>query len=419
MRLIAAGEDLSRSGLADFPPGLWYYLSQSLPSGGNGLPKATKLSVFISHASGEAPLAEILQQHITKDFIGLVKVFVSSDGTSIAVGDNWLDEVVKELRIADIYAILCSQHSIERRWINIELGAALARSQPIIPICHTDLKAAQLQRPLEDSQAIQASDPDGLRRLYSRLAAEVGSETPSIDFSALAAEVRAFEVRHGEQKNTVTEALYCGAETTTTDQVVRNPKVLCATSKQYQDTIGEDIELIRGAFPESVHHLVSTSSDDLRKLLVENHFDIIHVASYICPRSGDLIFSEVDPRTKKDVSGKPDYLEIDTFVRLVMEAGTSLVVLPNNEALPLVAKLLPVTNVVFALDPIDLKTLANWIQEFYLMLSKGYSLSDACRKAFAQHQAPMNLYPQLRANSGRRFPRESMSVAAMSADHTG
>jgi hypothetical protein len=85
----------------------------------------------------------------------------------------------------------------------------------------------------------------------------------------------------------------------------------------------------------------------------------------------------------------------------------------------LVAKLLPVTNVVFALDPIDLKTLANWIQEFYLMLSKGYSLSDACRKAFAQHQAPMNLYPQLRANSGRRFPRESMSVAAMSADHTG
>jgi hypothetical protein len=97
-----------------------------------------------------------------------------------------------------------------------------------------------------------------------------------------------------------------------------------------------------------------------------------------------------------------------------MEAKASLVVLPNNEALPLVAKLLPVTNVVFALDPIDLKTLANWIQDFYLMLSKGYTLSDACRKAFAQHQAPMNLYPQLPANSARRFPRESISVAPVS-----
>jgi hypothetical protein len=375
----------------------------------------TKLRVFISHASGEAPLAEILQQHIAKDFIGLVEVFVSSDGTSIAVGDHWLDGVVAALQSADIYAVLCSQHSIERRWINIEMGAALARSRPIIPICHTDLSPAQLQRPLEDSQAIQASDPDGLRRLYGRLAHELGSATPSVDFQALAAEVHAFEVRHGEQKGMVAEAFYCGAQTTTTDQVVTNPKVLCATSAQYQDTIREDIELIRGAFPEGVRHLVSTSSADLRKLLAENRFDIIHVAAYVCPVSGDLIFSEVDPRTKKDVTGNPDYLEIDTFVHLVVEARASLVVLPNNEALPLVAKLLPITNVVFALDPIDLKTLANWIQDFYLMLSKGYPLSDACRKAFAQHQAPMNLYPQLPANSLRRFPREAISPESVSA----
>jgi TIR domain len=378
------------------------------------LPSSTRLRVFISHASGEAPLAEILQQHITRDFIGLVEVFVSSDGTSIAVGDHWLDGVVKALQSADIYLVLCSQHSIERRWINIEMGGALARSRPIIPICHTDLTAAQLQRPLEDSQAIQASDPDGLRQLYSRFADELGSATPCVDFGALANEIHAFEAVHGKQKDTVAQALDCGAQTTTTAQMVRNPQVLCATSKQYQDTIGEDIELIRRAFPESVHHLVSTSSVELGNLLVENHFDIIHVATYVCPRSGDLIFSEVDQRTKKDVSGKPDYLEADAFVRLVTEAGASLVVLPNNEALPLVAKLLPVTNVVFAFDPIDLKTLANWVQDFYLMLSKGYSLSDACRKAFAQHQAPMYLYPQLPANSERRFPRESVSLAAVS-----
>lgn len=376
--------------------------------------QASKLRVFISHASGEAPLAEILQHHITRDFIGLVEVFVSSDGTSIAVGDHWLDGVVKALQNADIYAILCSQHSIERRWINIEMGAALSRSKPIIPICHTDLQASQLQRPLEDSQAIQASDPDGLRHLYERLAEELGSEVPSIDFDSLATEVRAFEERHREQKGTVAQAFYCGAQTRSTEQEVKNPKVLCVTSKQYQDTIGADIELIKAAFPENVHHLVSTSSSDLRGLLVENRFDIIHVATYLCPRSGDLIFSEVDPRTKADLSGKPDYLEVGGFVRLVREAGASLVVLPNNEALPLVAKLLPVTNVVFALDPIDLKTLANWIQDFYLLLSKGYSLSDACRKAFAQHQAPMNLYPQLPENLVLKFPSESSRVAMAS-----
>jgi hypothetical protein len=369
--------------------------------------EARKLQVFISHASGEAPLAGIFQQHITRDFLALVEVFVSSDGTSIAVGDNWLAGVVNKLQNADLYVVLCSQHSMERRWINIEMGAALARAKPIIPICHTDLKAAQLPRPLEDSQAIQASDPDGLKRLYKRLADQLGSATPSVDFDAFAAEIHDFEVLHREQKGTVSEAVYCGAQTSTTNQSVPNPNVLCATSQQFQDTIGEEINLIRAAFPENFHHLVSTSSADLRSLLAENRFDIIHVATYICPRTGDLIFSAVDPATKKDVSGNPDYLESEAFAHLVVECGASLVVLPNNEALALVAKLLPVTNVVFALDPIDLKTLANWIRDFYLMLSKGYSLSDACRKAFAQHQAPMNLFPQLPASSERRFPRES------------
>ena len=70
------------------------------------MPGANKLRVFISHASGEAPLAELLQQHITKDFIGLVDVFVSSDGTSIAVGDHLLDGVIKALRSAlNIYRL--------------------------------------------------------------------------------------------------------------------------------------------------------------------------------------------------------------------------------------------------------------------------------------------------------------------------
>jgi hypothetical protein len=36
----------------------------------------------------------------------------------------------------------------------------------------------------------------------------------------------------------------------------------------------------------------------------------------------------------------------------------------------------------FARDSIDLKTLGNWIQDFCLMLSKCYSLSDACFNTF-------------------------------------
>jgi len=75
----------------------------------------------------------------------------------------------------------------------------------------------------------------------------------------------------------------------------------------------------------------------------------------------------------------------------------SLVVLAHNETLALVTKLLPVTNVVFALEPVDSKSMIEWIKGFYALLAEGYSIAQSCRKAFAQHQIPMKLYPRLTA----------------------
>jgi hypothetical protein len=54
-----------------------------------------------------------------------------------------------------------------------------------------------------------------------------------------------------------------------------------------------------------------------------------------------------------------------------------------------------VTSVVFALEPIESKALATWIASFYDFLAEGFTLRDSCRKAFAQHQLPMTLYPRL------------------------
>jgi hypothetical protein len=82
-------------------------------------------------------------------------------------------------------------------------------------------------------------------------------------------------------------------------------------------------------------------------------------------------------------------------VALVLESGASLVVLANNETLALVTKLLQVTSVVFALEPVASKGLAAWIASFYDFLAVGLTLRESCRKAFAQHQLPMTLYPRL------------------------
>jgi hypothetical protein len=354
------------------------------------------IKAFISHASGESELGSLLKTHIDAAFIGLIDVYVSSDGTSIAVGDNWMNSVVSHLQEADIFIILCSQYSLDRPWINLELGAALTRGKTIIPLCHTDLLAAQLVcRPLSDFEALNASDPQGLKSLFTKLATALGSRVPAIDWVQLVGEVQVFESRYLAQKKTISQAKLQNRSPEMADRALAAPDVLCVSSVQFQTTVREDLEMIHAAFPNQAHHEVITTSKELADLLVRKHFDVIHVAAFVCPVSGDLVFSAVDPLTKQDLEQPRDELSAEQFMALVLESGASLVVLANNETLALVTKLLQVTSVVFALEPVASKGLAAWIASFYDFLARGFTLRESCRKAIAQHQLPMTLYPRL------------------------
>ena len=245
---------------------------------------------------------------------------------------------MKGLREADVYIVLCSQLSVDRRWINIELGAGLSRGKRIIPICHTDLKTTQLQRPIADYQSVNASDVEGLERLYQILAEEIGSSVPSANFNDLAAKVKEFEQRHRQDKAAMMESVDAASTTSSTDLTLPHPRVLCVSSKQFEATVGKDLELIRRSFPDIVQHELCVSSCEVRRLLVDNTFDIVHVAAYICPVYGDIVFSEVDPKTKSDVSGNPDLLNPKQFADLVKTTKAKLVVLANNETTALVAR---------------------------------------------------------------------------------
>lgn len=354
------------------------------------------IKVFISHASGESELANLIKTRIDAAFLGLIDVYASSDGTSIAVGDNWMSSVVSHLQTADVFVILCSQFSLDRPWINLELGAAVTRGKTIVPLCHTDLLAAQLvRRPLSDFEALNASDPDGLKSLFTIFAKALGSRLPVVDWVQLVGEVQLFESRYLEQKRTIAKAKLQKLEPEIAELSLPAPDVLCVSSLQFQTTVREDLEMIHAAFPNQAHHEVITTSRELADLLVRKHFDVIHVAAFVCPVSGDLVFSAVDPLTKQDLEGPRDEMSAEQFMALVLESGASLVVLANNETLALVAKLLQVTNVVFALEPVASKALAAWIASFYGFLAEGFTLRDSCRKAFAQHQIPMTLYPRL------------------------
>jgi catechol 2,3-dioxygenase-like lactoylglutathione lyase family enzyme len=152
--------------------------------------------VFISHIHEDASLAEILKRHISRDFIELIEVFVSSDKSSIPIGNNWLNDIDSALKAARIELILCSEESVKRPWINFEAGAGWVKGIRVVPVCHTGLRREDLPIPLKVLKAIEANNLDHLDELYNLLAEELGSAKPPGKFKQLVRDVEKFEKAH-------------------------------------------------------------------------------------------------------------------------------------------------------------------------------------------------------------------------------
>jgi hypothetical protein len=158
-----------------------------------------KPKVFVSHVSEEAALAATFKTHLSRDFLGMVDIFVSSDLESIAAGQNWLISLEEALRESSMLLVLCSRASLHRPWVNFETGAAWIKPIPIIPVCHSGLQLRELPIPFSVLQGVNAAEEDGLNRIYTRVAAAINCQVPQRDFRALAAEIEAFEATYRPQ----------------------------------------------------------------------------------------------------------------------------------------------------------------------------------------------------------------------------
>jgi hypothetical protein len=366
-----------------------------------------QISVFLSHISCEANLADIVEHHVTRDFIGLAEVFVSTQA-SILVGSKWLDEVTTALNKANLHVVLASPESVERKWINFEAGAAHVRGVPIIPLCHSGLAPAQLPVPLSESEGLVLSAKAGFERFYGAIAATLGSKLPAVDYAAYGREVSAFETEYYRQRQAATgdRSLSPGTET------VRNPRVLCISSPQFMQLgLENQLESVLAAFPSDVHHHRVFDSMTVRKLLSEERFDIVHVAAFACPRTGDLYFSDVDPQ-----SGKPrlqtdaDVIPADDLVSLLRAAQTRLTVITSGDSLALATSLIATCHVVAARDMISSKMAAAWVDAFYSHLSTS-SLSEALDYAINVSGAPMRLFARQPDSVGVRFEPDQAKAA--------
>lgn len=160
--------------------------------------------IFLSHIHEESALALLVKQALENEFSGFVDVFVSSDGTSIPAGSNFLKRIEDGL-ISCIGAVyLISPASVKRNWINFELGAVWVRNImnlrdgkpeiPTLPVCHSGITLGGLPAPLNNLNGISANQASQLEFAFRSLQAAVGGRGAlKTDFDALATQIIAFE----------------------------------------------------------------------------------------------------------------------------------------------------------------------------------------------------------------------------------
>lgn len=341
------------------------------------------------------------------DFIGLVDVFESSDRLSIPAGAKWLTEVMEGLQRADLHLILCSQDATSRPWIQFEAGAAHLRGIPIIPLCHGGLTCAQLPVPLSEYEGIQASEPEGLVALYRSIATALGSNIPEIDFHGFANEVASFEAEYEKEKDLT-------APKVPLERVVeriRDPKALCISSPQFTRLGFENqLQTVLNAFPAVVPHQRIFSSGELRQAVSgDETYDIVHIAAFVCPRSGTLYFTDVDLNTGESVAPEPDLLSADALADLLQVAKAKLVVIGSCDSIALGATLVNVCHVIAARDMVSPKMMAAWVEAFYAKLSQR-SLSEALDFAQKVSRAPMRFYGRQVAKVDLMFMQEPAPI---------
>lgn len=358
----------------------------------------SRLQLFLSYRSVESRIADALREHLVQDFIDLVEVFVASDLTSVAAGTQWVEEIVKALSRAQLHIVICSRNSVARPWINFEVGATTVRGVPVIPLCHSGLLYRQLPVPLSAAEGGVLTDPSGLQKVYLLIAKLLGSGVPKVDFVAYAAEFERIEKEIAPLMVSENVGAELADQTTgrSAGEQIENPNVLCVTSQQFKELGYENqLQMVLDAFPTTIRHQFALSSVDLINILTAERVDIMHIAAFVCPRSGDLYFSRIDLPLGNTSEREPDVLRPEALFELVKASRTRLVVLGASASLVLGAQLVPVTNVIAARDLVSTQALASWVATFYKALPSK-PLADAFALATEVSQAPMKLYAQQR-----------------------
>lgn len=146
--------------------------------------------VFISHIHEEKGVAKVLQKYLRLAFGDDFRVFVSTDETSIAIGEKWYNYIIDNLRISEVIIVLLSQESKRKEWINFEAGFGEGAESLVMPLAINNTPLSQFSFPLA---GIQAQSIDSIGIILSAISDRIGVTAKDIDIKEYLQELRTAE----------------------------------------------------------------------------------------------------------------------------------------------------------------------------------------------------------------------------------
>jgi hypothetical protein len=256
------------------------------------------------------------------------------------------------------------------------------------------------------SEGVMLTDERGLQKLYERIREKIGCDMPNADFGALAEEFKNLEREYASQLSV--EAI--ASRRQNGDSIVQDPHVLCVSSQQYLSLgLANELQTVLDHFPKNLQHEVATTSEELFGILGPQVVDVVHIAAYVCPRTGRLYFSEVEMPSGRSLADPPDFVEARALAMRLKSAKTRLVVIASGDSLALATELLECTNVISPHGIFSASALSNWMTTFYVSI-KTSTIAEACELATAQSRVPMKLLTQqVPTDIQLEFQREAAS----------
>jgi len=154
--------------------------------------------------------------------------------------------------------------------------------------------------------------------------------------------------------------------------------ILCAASAEYNEPqFADDLQQIRQSFPErSITAAHGVDAPDLLQFFAQRAWDIVHLAMYVDPETGDLIVPRRSDSARLVIpaAGVEQLLQMSTAI-------PRLVVVVTCDSLALAARLAPRTSVIAGHKPIDARGALRWSSIFYPALARGCPLSEAFNRA--------------------------------------